>query len=170
MYIKWIGSVLIVAGCGGVGFSLSGLMRKERKLLQGLLSLLAYLECQLRYQLTPLPELCRQAGRTCGGILEEVFLNFSRELDWQSSPDPDSCMAEAIRKSHSLPRPVKELLHQLGSTLGRFDLPGQLQEFERLQLLCRQELDQLSQNLEPRTKTCNALALSAGAAAAILLI
>ena len=170
MHIKWIGSVLIVAGCGGFGHALSGLFRKERRLLQGLVSALTFLECQLRYQLTPLPELCRLAARTSGGTLEEVFLNFSRELDWQSAPDPESCMAEAIRKSHSLPLRVKQLLCQLSTSLGRFDLPGQLQEFSQLRQLCQQELDQLSRTLEPRMKTCKTLAFSAGAAAAILLI
>jgi len=170
MHIKWIGSVLIIAGCGGIGFALSGLLRRERKLLQGMLSALTYLECQLRYQLTPLPELCRQAGRACGGLLDEVFLNFSRELDWQTAPDPDSCMAEAIRKSHSLPLGVRELLQQLGATLGRFDLPGQLQQFGRLRLHCGQKLHRLSPTQDARSKTCRALSLCAGAAAAILLI
>ena len=170
MHIKWIGSVLIVAGCGGVGFSRSAWLKKERSLLRSLLSALTFLECQLRCQLTPLPELCRQAARKSEGELAEVFLNFSRELDWQSCPQPDSCMAEALRKSHTLPPRVRELLRQLGSTFGRFDLDGQLQEFESIRQLCLRELDQLSVTLEPRTKTCNALALSAGAAAAILLL
>ena len=170
MYIKWIGSVLIVAGCGGVGISLAGYFKKEHQLLQGMLSLLCFLECQLQYQLTPLPELCRQAGRACGGILEEVFLNFSRELDWQNSPDTDSCMAEAIRKSRSVPERVKKLLRRMGTTLGRFDLPGQLQEFQQLRTLCEQELSQLSETLEPRVKMSRTLSLCLGVAAAILLI
>lgn len=170
MHIKWIGTVLIIAGCGSFGVSLWAHFRKERQLLQSLLSLLSYLQCQLRYQLTPLPELCRQAGHAFGGILEEVFLNFSRELDWQSAPDPDSCMAEAIRKSRSLPVRVKQLLRRMGVSLGRFDLPGQLQEFDQLRILCEQELKQLSETLEPRVKTYRTVSLCAGAAAAILLI
>lgn len=170
MHTKWIGSILIIAGCGGFGVSLGYRMRKERLLLQSLLSMLTFLECQLRYQLTPLPELCRQAARTSGDLLGEVFLNFSRELDWQSAPDPDSCMTEAIRKSHALPLRVKDLLQQMGTTFGRFDLSGQLQEFDRLKELCRQELQRSCDNLEPRIRTCKTLALSAGAAAAILLI
>lgn len=170
MYIKWIGSVLIVAGCGGLGLTLSGYFRKERQLLQSLLSVLSFLECQLQYQLTPLPELCRQAGRASGGLLEEVFLNFSRELDWQKAPDTDSCMVEAIRKSRSVPMRVKELLRRMGISFGRFDLEGQLKDFDQLRKLCERELSQLSENLESRVKTCRTLSLCIGAAAAILLI
>jgi stage III sporulation protein AB len=170
MHIKWIGSVLIVAGFGGFGVSVCGRFRKERQLLQSMLSLISFLECQLRYQLTPLPDLCRQAGHACGGILEEVLLNFSRELDWQSSPDTESCMVEAIRKSRCLPRRIKALLCRMGTSMGRFDLPGQLQEFEQLRKICEQDLKQLSETLEPRVRTYRTVSLCAGAAAAILLI
>ena len=170
MHIKWIGSLLIVAGCGGLGICLSSLLHRERSMLQSLVSLLTYLECRLRCQLTPLPELCRQAGHSCGGTLGDVFLNFSRELDWQSAPDPDSCMAEAIRKSHSLPSSVRHLLRRMGASFGRFDLTGQLQELSLIRDLCREQLQQSSSVLSGRVRTCNALAFSAGAAAAIVLL
>jgi len=157
-------------GCGGFGLSMSGYFRKERQLLQSMISMLSFLECQLQYQLTPLPELCRQAGRASGGILEEIFLNFSRELDWQNAPDTDSCMNEAIRRSRNVPARVRELLRRMGRSLGRFDLPGQLQEFDQLRKQCELELRQISETLEPRVKTCRTLSLCVGAAAAILLI
>lgn len=170
MHIKWIGSLLIMAGCGGIGLSLSSLFFRERSMLHSLITLLSFLECRLRCQLTPLPELCRQAGRSCGGMLGDVFLNFSRELDWQSAPDPDSCMAEAIRKSHGLPTSVKQLLRRMGASFGRFDLTGQLQELSLIRDLCREQLQQSSSVLSGRVRTCNALAFSAGAAAAIVLL
>ena len=170
MYIKWIGSVLIVVGCGGFGLTMSGYFRKERQLLQSMIFALNFLECQLQYQLTPLPDLCRQAGRASGGLLGEVFLNFSRELDWQNAPDTGSCMNEAIRRSRNIPGSVRVLLHRMGTSLGRFDLSGQLQEFEQLRKQCELELLQLTERLEPRVKTCRTLGICAGAAAAILLI
>ena len=170
MHIKWIGSLLIVAGCGGIGLSLRSLFFRERSMLHSLITLLSFLECRLRCQLPPLPELCRQAGRSCGGTLGDVFLNFSRELDWQSAPDPDSCMAEAIRKRHGLPTSVKQLLRRMGASFGRFDLTGQLQELSLIRALCREQLQQSSSVLSGRVRTCNALAFSAGAAAAIVLL
>lgn len=170
MHIKWIGSLLIVAAFGGFGISLCSRFRGERQLLQGMVTMLSFLECQLRYQLTPLPELCRQAGHISGGLLEEIMLNFSRELDWQTAPDPDSCMKEAIRKSRSIPLRAKGLLYRMGSSLGRFDLPGQLQAFEQLRLMSEQELKQLSETLEPRIKTCRTVSLCAGAVVALLLV
>ena len=37
MTYKWIGAILIVAGCGGFGFSLAATCRQEKKLLMQML-------------------------------------------------------------------------------------------------------------------------------------
>ena len=57
MILKWIGVALVVAGCGSVGFKISANHRKEEKALRQLIGILDYMECELQYRLTPLPEL-----------------------------------------------------------------------------------------------------------------
>ena len=57
MEYKWIGAILVIGGCGGFGFSVAGeAMRQERQLRQ-LLENLDFMESELRYRLTALPEL-----------------------------------------------------------------------------------------------------------------
>ena len=63
MTYKWIGAILVVAGCGGFGFSLASAHRREIQLLRHLNICVQYMQCELKYRLTPLQDLCRQAGR-----------------------------------------------------------------------------------------------------------
>ena len=90
MGYKWIGAILIIASCSGCGFAVAAGKRLEEKLLFQLLEILQTMESDLRYRLTPLPELCRQAAGETKGILHVVFLNLYRELKWQKLPDAGS--------------------------------------------------------------------------------
>ena len=122
------------------------------------------------FGLTPLPELCRQAGKETRGTLREVFFNLARELEWQTSPDAASCMTAALKRSHELPRRIRGIMKQLGHTLGRFDLPGQKQGLEEVKEACRMELESLGKNRETRLRSYGTLGLCAGAALAILFL
>lgn len=170
MYAKWIGAILVVAGCGGFGFFMASGYRREERNLRQLQWIIRYMESELQFSLSPLPELCRQAGRKIGGNLKNVFLDFGQELDWQQSPDVYSCLLEALRKNPGLTPKIKKLLMQLGHTLGKFDLPGQLRELEAVQTACALELKELENNKSDRLRSYQTLGLCAGAALAILLI
>ena len=129
MTTKWIGAMLVIAGCGGFGFSLAAAHRREVRELQGLLRSLEFMQWELTYRLTPLPELCAQAGREAGGVLMKVFSDLSGELNRQISPDVPSCMQVSLGRYRSALTPRgRKLLFQLGRSLGRFDLAGQLSE------------------------------------------
>lgn len=170
MNYKWIGAVLVITGCGGFGFSIAAGYRREEGLLRQLIRALNYMEWELQYRLTPLPELCRQAGRESRGILREVFSGLADELERQTFPDAAGCMIGALNRSRELPGKIRELLKQLGSTLGRFDLPGQKQGLEEVRLQCRLELERLEKNRETRLRSYGTLGLCAGTALAILFL
>lgn len=168
MSSKWIGAVLVVFSCGGFGFRIAGSYRRNERLLRQLLNVLDTMESELRYRLTPLTELSRMAARDTGGVLRDVFLNLIRELDWQSEPDAQSCMRAAMDRCHDLPASVRRPLRQLGQTLGRFDLAGQLQGLSAVKETCRRELAHLERNRDVRLRSYQTLGLCAGAALAIL--
>lgn len=168
MSYKWLGALLVITGCGGFGLSLAAGYRRQEKLLRQMIQILHYMENELQYRLTPLPELCRQAGKEVSGILGDVFLNLARELDWQAAPDVCSCMSEAIKRSSELPMGLRKHLILLGRTLGRFDLPGQLQGLQAVCSTCEEELKVFRQDRESRLRSYQTLGLCAGAALAIL--
>lgn len=168
MNIKWIGAILVIAGCGGVGFSIAARHRQTEKQIRQLMAALQYMESDLQYRLTPLPELCRNAGRECSGILREVFCNLARELNWQMAPDACSCMNAALKRSRDLSPGLRRLLLRLGHTLGRFDLQGQLRGLQSVQAACEEELKKLCKNQDIRLRSYQTLGLCVGTALAIL--
>ena len=77
MNYRWIGAVLVIAGCGGFGFSIAAGYKREESTLRQLIQALNTMEWELSYRLTPLPELCRQAGNEARGALREVFFKIA---------------------------------------------------------------------------------------------
>ena len=87
MILKWIGAVLIVLGSGGFGFSLAAAHRREERNLQQLIFGLDYMQCELQYQLAPLPTLCRKTARQLSGVMQTLFLNLAEVLEDQNDEE-----------------------------------------------------------------------------------
>jgi len=165
---KWLGAIFIIGSCGGFGFSLASDYRRNERALRQLLRVLSYMECELQYHLTPLPELCRQAAREADGMIREIFNRLGRELEHQAAPDAEVCMKTVLQDMPNVPQTVKRHLKYFGKTLGRFDLPGQLKGLEEAQLSCKRDLDEVKAHRRDTLKSYQVLGLCAGAALAIL--
>ena len=72
MPMKYAGAMLIILGCGGFGCVMAASYRREERLLFQLRELLQYLYCELQFHMTPLPQLCMDAGKQGRGKFEEV--------------------------------------------------------------------------------------------------
>ena len=167
---KWIGAVLVICGCGGVGFSIAAASRREENTLRRLMAALDYMECELRYRLTPLPELCRQASRESSGVVGALFAALSHELDSRTAPDAESCLRAALDACRDVPSKAGQAWGLLGSTLGRFDLEGQVRGLDTVRAFCRRELEDMGRNRDSRLRSYQTLGLCAGAALAILFV
>ncbi len=170
MRIKFFGAILIVVGCGFFGFAKASSHRREENELRVLLAALDYMQCELQYRLTPLPELCRQAGRQARGRIGKILLDISSELERQISPDVHSCVQAALNNSLDIGKRSYEAFDLLGSSLGHFDLEGQIRGMEAVRGFCRKELEDLSYNRDSRLRSYQTLGLCAGAALAILFV
>lgn len=170
MTLKLIGALLIVLGCGSVGFYLVCSHKREEESLRQLIAVLDFMGCEIQYRLTPLPELCREAAAVNRGVVSSLMLNLAKELDSQISPDASTCMQAAIIKTPQLPDKTKRLLTRLGGSLGRFDMSGQLRGLENTRMLCRKELEDMQKDRSIRLRSYQTLAICAGIALAILFI
>ena len=170
MSVKWIGAFCIIAGCGGCGFLMAWRYLVKIRLLQNLINVLDYMECELQYRNTPLPRLCRQAGQMSQGKIQEVFLLMADELDAQVSPDAQRCMAAVLERCGDMEKTLYDILLTLSTSLGRFDMQGQLRALEYARKTCRSELLLLTENKSNRIRSYQTLGLCAGAAIAILFV
>lgn len=161
---------MILVGCGGFGISMAAGYRRTERLLRQLKTAARFMKWELQYRLTPLPELCRMAGREVNGALREVFQNLAKELNWQSQPEVHSCMTQALKHSPELPVTVRRRVVQLGRILGRFDLEGQLQGLDTVISACESELRRLETGREYRLRNYQTLGICAGAALVILFV
>lgn len=170
MNIRIIGAVFVVLGCGWVGFRMASNHIKEENSLRQLISLLDYMECELQYRYTPLPDLCRQAASQQKGALRNIFLRLTQELEDQISPDADRCMQVTLSEAKDIPAHTRNMLNNLGRSLGRFDMDGQLKGLENVRQECRRLLENLGKDKEVRIRSYQTLGLCAGAALAILFL
>ena len=170
MTIRILGGILIILGCGGFGFIFSHLHRREVRYLRCLQSAFLFLECELQYRLTPLPDLCRKTAKICENRLSDLFQAFAEELEFQVTPEVYPCMAAAIRRTKDLPTQTKNILLLLGRELGHFDLDGQQKGVCAVQNEINRILAQCTQNQDQRLRSYQTLGICTGAALAILFI
>ena len=142
--------------------------RKEVRLLHQLLRVLNVMQSELEYRLTPVPQLCRICAEEAGA-LGGVFLSAADKLEKQEVPDAAAAMTRAVQEDKQLPPIVSAQLRNLGQTLGRFDLQGQIRGFAQCVQGCTHKLNELESNQQQRLRSYQTLGFCAGAALAILL-
>ena len=168
--MKLLGAVMVLLGCGGVGFSMVAVCRYQEQALLQLIRALEYMECELQYRMTPLPELCDGASQMCTGCVGNVLHRLSLELKAQLAPNAAACMYAALAEYANLPERLHKCMVQLGDSLGRFDLAGQLQGLGAVKSCAVFELEQLRQNQDVRLRSYQTLGLCAGAALVVLFL
>ncbi|MBE6933697.1 MAG: hypothetical protein E7462_01400 [Ruminococcaceae bacterium] len=169
MYLKLIGSLLILAGCGGYGLMMAISHRREVAALHQLVQATDAMLCDLEYRLTPLPELCRFGGEKAKGAVGSCLCALAEALDRQVSPDVGECVLCALKATKSLPRYAAAQLQAFGQTLGRFDLSGQATSLEHCKQACLGQLEVLEHQQPQRLRSYQTLGFCAGAALTILL-
>ena len=170
MTVKLAGALLIFLGCAGYGFYLAEGHLRESKTLQQLSECIQFMQRDLRYRLTPLPDLCRKTALEAKGILRIIFNDLAEELDRQVSPSPKTCMYAVLSRYPKIPPISASCLQELGTSLGRFDLFGQLEALEAEEKSCKANLETIINGQDVRLRTCRTLGICCGAALVILFI
>ena len=170
MNLKVIGAVCVIFGCGSCGFLMAAQYLKNIRLLRNLITVLDYMQCDLQYRCTPLPQLCRLAGQQVGGKVHQIFILLADELDAQISPNAAFCMASVLDRIEPVWSTLREILLVLSSSLGKFDMDGQLLALDKARTHCQENLEQLQLGRDSHIRSYQTLGLCAGAAIAILFV
>lgn len=168
--IRWIGAICVIGACGFCGFSMAASYTGIQKALRQLQAALEMMQCQMEYQLTELPELCSILEKACSGPVGRLFGAFGRELRMPDAGDASTCLCLALARTRDLPARCREILLQLGQTLGQYDLSGQLRGIAVAKDSCARELATMEAEKGGRLRSYRALGLCGGAALAILLL
>lgn len=169
MYLKILGAALILLSCGGYGFSLANAHRAEERALNAAICAMEDMIRQLSFQLTPMPQLLRNAGKVAGGRVGAVFVALSKILEENSCADPYDAMQMVLSRQKLPPRTAKNL-SQFGISLGRFSLSGQVSSLKGAIAYCKRDLDSLSLDRDSRLRSYRTLGLCTGAALVILFL
>lgn len=167
---KIMGALLVIAASGGFGFSLAAAYQHSENSLRQLLRGIEFMICELEFRQTPLPELCRMAGSEAGGQVGKVFFTLAEELENQLVADAGTCMAAVVQGFGNLPVRTERNLLQLGHTLGRFALSGQVSGFRSAAALCRRDLESMAMDKDVRLRSYRTLGICCGVALAILFL
>jgi stage III sporulation protein AB len=167
---KVLGAAFVIAACGSYGFSIASGYKKRIGELRQMIAALNIMECELQYRHTHLSELCRTASKEVDKPLRTVLNRLSTELDRQVIPDVSTCMQIVLKQTPDLTKEAASLLEKLGHFLGKYDLPGQIQELEGLRTVCSERLCILEENSTQKARSYKTLGLCAGIALAILMI
>jgi stage III sporulation protein AB len=170
MDYKWIGAILIIAGSGGFGFSLAAAHHREESALEQLICAADYMACELRFKMTPLPDLFLHAGLERKGVIGQFFRKLGNMLSANKFSVPEDCIVALLQETPELPGQAREQLRLMGESLGKFDLEGQLAGIDEVRSRARSALENLRKDKDLRLRSYQTLSLCAGAALAVLLI
>jgi len=167
--LRILGAGLVIVGCSSAGYSIVHSHKQEKHMLRCLINAIQEMEWELKYRITPLPELCRVGSFAARGQVGEVLAILADRLEKGNVAEISSCM-NALASDSTIPRRVRHCLRELGKSLGKYDLEGQIQGLETVRNECRRELEELEEGGSERLRSYQTLAICAGAALAILFI
>lgn len=170
MIIRIIGAILIIGTCSAFGFKMSANYKLQQRQMEQLIQAFLFVSCEMSYRLTPLSQQFYQCCSLTTGAVQSFFRQASKELSDQINPDAVCCIHIALEKTTGLTPAAIKALKQFGSTLGEFDLDGQLKSLEQTLTLCKQTLAQLNAEQTVCTRNYQTLGICTGAALAILFI
>ena len=170
MTVRLLGAVCVILGCGGFGFMIAVNARREISALRQLISVMDFIECELNYRRPPLAQLCRLTAAIANGCVKRLLLCIAEELDQQKADSVDKCITAAIQHIPDLPPLTAQRVIELGKSLGKFDLDGQIKCIRALNTENTRLLNELTVDHITRIRSYKTLGLCAGAAMAILFI
>lgn len=168
--LKLLGCAFVMAGALWCGAGAVGELRRRAQALEELRAGLVWLEEELAFRLTALPQLLGQLGESRQGEVGRFFQAAAQGL----AEDPEGGLRQSWRRAmvRQLPllRPEeRQALLELGQTLGRYDGQTQRQALAR----CARRLcvfrDEARAEVKRLGKVYAALSLAGGAAVILVL-
>lgn len=164
MIVKIAGTVLISASGLFLGMYMSGRLKKRRELLEKMQVFLNTAATSVRYSSDDIFRVTGLCARSCG---LDGF-----EFDSSDAPFQDLWRSEikALSSKYHLNNSDRELLTELGNSLGTTDAEGQLHLIELYKSLLAKQLEAAEAEQRQKTRVYVSVGLFSGLSLAIVLI
>lgn len=172
MWLKLLGSIIILITSTYIGFGLASRYAERPRQIRQLISCLSALKSHINYAAVPLPEALSQC--TCGltGPVADFFHTTAILLSHSAWLTPQDAINQVLKNSSQLVfnQPEKELLASFSATLGSMDRNEQQKSFE----LIHEQLSRIQHEAETRceqnVKMYRYLGVCSGLAIVIILV
>ena len=156
--MRWLGALLLVSACGGIGLAKTGNLRRRIALLDSLCENLRQLQTELLQRNPPLPDLLKQLGQP---VLAE---NVRRGMTMGQAARP-----LLQRLEGELPK-TAQTLERLCGSLGRYDSSTQAQACAHALQQLQEQRDALSRELAEKGNLYRTVPLAFGLMAALAVL
>ncbi|VBB08021.1 spore iii ab: stage iii sporulation protein ab [Lucifera butyrica] len=173
MWLKVIGSILIITSGTCIGFKLAWRSSERPKQITQLINCLVSLKSYINYVAAPLPEALEKCAAGMEGSVADLFRDIATLLRQKGWLSPLEVMQQKLKENQNrlcLNKPEIEILFNLAANLGTTDRQEQFQYLslaqEELRKIEREALSFKEQNV----KMYRYLGICSGLALVIILI
>lgn len=168
--LKLLGALCMMAGALWCGSGAVGGLRRRAQALEELHSGLIWLEEELAFRMAPLPQLLEQLGKDRHGEVGRFFQETAKGLE----QDPEGGLYQSWRQAMVRHLPLlrqeeRQMLLEVGQTLGRYDAQTQRQALSRGARRLTVFRDEARGEVKRLGKVYAALSLAGGAAVILVL-
>ena len=168
--LKMAGILFVVLGASGAGVSMAAGVRRTTSVMRQLLAALEQMKNEIAYRKTALPELMRILSLESHGVVAEFFTNVANDLCSHRETTAGAIIRKHLPPAPIFPANVRQILLQLGNSLGKYDVDSQLQGIELAISRLRNLLDAWQAEQQSRVRSYCTLGVCAGAAIAIIAL
>ena len=168
--IKTIGILLVIFGASGTGFSMAFSVRQTISMVQQLLAAMEVMKNEISFRRTPLPELMRLLEIQSRGAVADFFGRLAEDFSRRQERTVEAIVRKQVAAARTFPPAVRQILLQLGSGLGQYDVEGQHRSIDLAVLRLRTLLDQYRNEQQARIRSYCTLGICGGLAIAILAL
>jgi len=168
--LKIFGAFLVVSGCGAFALIIAISHKRDADMLKQIIQTLEYAKLDLQYRMESLPQVFKKLSSREIGLLSKIYFQFSMELNNRKLNNPQQCMLTVLKKFKNIPRKSVKVLELLGYCLGTLGIEGQEKTLQSVITQAELILEEHMSEYKEKIRSYQTLALSAGAALAILFM
>ncbi len=168
--MKWIGFMLVMVGCGGIGLSLVGEYAMRIRVLEQIRNMMHYINDFVLYECTSLPEAFGRAAQRVEAPFSDFLRKTAQQMDEFSGEDISflwQSNAEML-KGHMTKKDYAQFLQCMQQT-GFMDVKGQSQALKAYEQELSLNIHRLLQQKEEKCKLYQTLGIMSGVFVCILL-